>query len=143
VTNSAPNVLFVCVSNAGKSVMAQGLMHHSAPTHITATSAGTHAKHRVNELSAQVLAEVGIDISGHRPTRLTDSLIRAADLVVVVGTQAHVAPLDGTPIEVWDIDEPSLRGIDGIERMRLIRDDIADHVATLAARLTPQDTATT
>ena len=136
MTDAARRVLFVCVSNAGKSVMAQGLMRHTAPTQITATSAGTHAKTAVNDLSAQVLAELGIDISRHRPTQLTDTLIGAADLVVVVGIQAHVEPVDTTPIEVWDTDEPSLRGIDGIERMRLIRDDIAGRVKDLAARLT-------
>ena len=124
MTDAAPRVLFVCVSNAGKSVMAQGLMRHTAPTQIAATSAGTHAKTAVNDLSAQVLAELGIDASDHQPTQLTDTLIGAADLVVVVGAQAHVEPVDDTPIEVWDTDEPSLRGIDGIERMRLIRDDI-------------------
>jgi arsenate-mycothiol transferase len=136
VTDPAPAVLFVCVSNSGKSVMAQALMHRAAPTQITASSAGTHAKTGVNTLSAQVLAEVGIDVSDHEGTQLSDNLIRAADLVVVVGTQAHVDPIAGTPIEVWDTDEPSLRGIEGVERMRLIRDDIAARVTDLATRLT-------
>ena len=66
--------------------MAQGLMRHTAPTQIAVTSAGTHAKTAVNDLSAQVLAELGIDASDHQPTQLTDTLIGAADLVVVVGT---------------------------------------------------------
>ncbi|CAN5732679.1 hypothetical protein BH09ACT8_BH09ACT8_58690 [soil metagenome] len=129
-----PTVLFVCVSNAGKSVMAQGLMRHTAQGRINALSAGTHAKTEVNHVSAQALAEVGIDISDHTPTQLNDALIDAADLIVVLGTQAHLQPT-GTPIEVWDTDEPSLRGIDGIERMRLIRDDIANRVEELASRL--------
>ena len=106
MTDAAPRVLFVCVSNAGKSVMAQGLMRHTAPTQIAVTSAGTHAKPAVNDLSAQVLAELGIDASDHQPTQLTDTLIGAADVVVVVGTQAHVEPVDDTPIEVWDTDDP-------------------------------------
>lgn len=131
-------MLFVCVSNAGKSVMAQGLMRHLAPTQITALSAGTNAKGAVNDVSAQALAELGIDVSAHRPTQLTAAMIEDADLVVVVGTQAHVDPVGDTPVEVWDTDEPSLRGIDGLERMRLIRDDIAGRVAALADRLTRQ-----
>ena len=143
MTDAAPRVLFVYVSNAGKSVMAQGLMRHTAPTKIAATSAGTHAKTAVNDLSARVLAELGIDASDHQPTQLTDTLIGAADLVVVVGTQADTEPVDDTTIEVWDTDEPSLRGIDGIERMRLIRDDIAGRVTTLAARLTRGNSTTT
>jgi len=68
--------------------------------------------------------------------------MRAVDLVIVVGTQARVEPVAGTSVEVWDTDEPSLR-IEGLERMRLVRDDIADRVNDLAARLTHQDPTTT
>ncbi|OBK49002.1 low molecular weight phosphatase family protein [Mycobacterium kubicae] len=136
---TAPTVLFICVSNSGKSVMAQGLMRQCAGNRIHAISAGTHAKTAVNALSAQVLAELGVDISGHRPVQLTDKLIHRADLIVVVGTQAQLdEPTGGTPIEVWDTDEPSLRGVDGIERMRLIRDDIAARVHDLASRFDGQ-----
>lgn len=138
---NVPTVLFVCVSNAGKSVMAQALMRRLAPTRITALSAGTNAKGAVNDLSAQALAELGIDVSAHRPTQLTPAMIEDADLVVVVGTQAHVDPVGDIPVEVWDTDEPSLRGVDGLERMRLIRDDIAERVAALADRLTRQPPA--
>ncbi|MGV0625604.1 arsenate-mycothiol transferase ArsC [Mycolicibacter minnesotensis] len=134
----APTVLFVCVSNTGKSVMAQGLMRHAAGKSIHAVSAGTHAKTAVNPVSAQALAELGIDISGHRPNQLDDTLINAADLIVILGTQAHLdPPCDGTPVETWNTDEPSLRGIDGLERMRLIRDDIAVRVTALTQRLRP------
>ncbi|WP_308192487.1 low molecular weight phosphatase family protein [Gordonia sp. 'Campus'] len=129
------DVLFVCVSNRGKSVMAE----HLSPTvtdRIAASSAGTSAKvgGHVNELSARSLAEVGVDVAGHRPRQLTDDLMRAADLVVVVGT-AEVAAPEGVEIEVWDTVEPSVDGIDGIERMRLIRDDIAARIRALADRL--------
>ena len=116
-------VLFVCVSNRGKSVMAEHLTP-MVTDRISAASAGTSAKigGRVNDLSAQVLAEVGADVAEHQPRQLTDELMRAADLVVVVGT-ADVTPPEGVALEVWNTDEPSERGIDGIERMRLIRDD--------------------
>ncbi|MGC5249135.1 low molecular weight phosphatase family protein [Gordonia sp. DT219] len=130
-------VLFVCVSNRGKSVMAE----HLTPTVtdlVTPSSAGTSAKigGQVNELSAQALAEVGVSgVAGHRPRQLTDDLMIAADLVVVVGA-AEVTPPDGVALEVWNTDEPSERGIDGIERMRLIRDDITNRIRTLADRIT-------
>ena len=62
--------------------------------------------------------------------------MRAADVTVVVGTAAQVNPPEGTTLEVWDTDEPSLRGIEGIDRMRVIRDDIATRVTDLIARLT-------
>jgi arsenate-mycothiol transferase len=132
---ATPTVLFVCVGNAGKSVMAQGLMRHLAGERVQALSAGTHAKTSVNFVSVQVLAEVGVDIGSHTPTQLTAAAVDAADLIVVVGTQAHLEQA-GTPIEVWETDEPSLRGIDGIERMRLVRDDIAARVKELHDRLT-------
>lgn len=133
--STPPKVLFVCVSNRGKSVMAE----HLTPTvtdRITPSSAGTNAKigGQVNELSAQVLAEVGADVVGHQPRQLTDELMQAVDLVVVVGT-AEVTPPDGVALEVWDTDEPSGRGIDGIERMRLIRDDITNRIRALADRI--------
>lgn len=136
--NRVPSVLFVCVSNRGKSVMAQGLAQKIAGDAVAAGSAGTEAKvdGRVNELSAQTLAEVGVDVSDHRPRQLTDDLMRAADVTVVVGSAAQVNPPEGTTLEVWDTDEPSLRGIQGIDRMRAIRDDIATRVTDLIARLT-------
>lgn len=85
-------------------------------------------------MSAQVLAEVGADVTGHQPRQLTDELMRAADLVVVVGT-AEVTPPEGVDVEVWNTVEPSARGVDGIERMRLIRDDITARIRDLAGRL--------
>lgn len=135
MTDTAPTVLFVCISNKGKSVMAQGLMKHAAGDRVAATSAGTRAKTGVNAQSVEVLAELGIDISGHQATQLTDTMIAAADVVVVLGAQAHVEPVGGTPVEVWDTDKPSLRGIEGLDRMRLIRDDIAARVSALSTRL--------
>ncbi len=103
---------------------------------ITPSSAGTSAKigGQVNELSAQALAEVGATVDGHQPRQLTDELMQTADLVVVVGT-ADVTPPDGVALEVWNTDEPSERGIDGIERMRLIRDDITNRIRALADRI--------
>lgn len=133
---AAPKVLFVCVSNNGKSMMAQALTRQIAGDRIDATSAGTKAKPGVNTQSVDVLAERGIDVSGHEATQLTDDLVAAADLVVVLGIQAHVDPVGDTPVEMWDTDEPSLRGIEGVERMRLIRDDIAARVTELTTRLT-------
>lgn len=130
-----PTVLFVCVGNAGKSVVAQALLRHTAGKRIIALSAGTNAKTAVNPISAQALAELGIDISDHQPTQLTTELINAADLVVILGDQARIdPPADNTPIERWHTDEPLHRGIDGIDRMRLIRDDIATRTTELANR---------
>ena len=129
-----PTVLFVCVKNGGKSQMAAGLMRQAAGDAVTVDSAGTKAGDELNALSVESLAEAGMDISVERPKQLTDDLVRAADLVVVLGGEAKVDPVDGTPVEVWETDEPSLRGIEGMERMRLVRDDIAARVRGLAER---------
>ncbi|RBY78841.1 low molecular weight phosphatase family protein [Blastococcus sp. TF02A-26] len=133
--SSKPSVLFVCVKNAGKSQMAAGLMKHFAGDAIEVHSAGTKAGTALNELSAQSLLEVGVDITAERPKAITADMVRSADLVVTLGREAHVDEVDGTRFEQWVTDEPSERGIDGIERMRLVRDDIAARVRALTAEL--------
>ncbi|TNM60407.1 MULTISPECIES: arsenate-mycothiol transferase ArsC [Actinomycetes] len=137
-TTDTPRVLFVCVRNGGKSQMAAGLMRHAAEKRgldLQVSSAGTQAGDKLNAQSVASLAEVGVDISTERIHQLTDDDVRAADLVVVLGKEAHVEPVDGTPVEVWETDEPSTRGVEGTERMRLIRDDIAARVEELVDRL--------
>ncbi|EQM29957.1 MULTISPECIES: arsenate-mycothiol transferase ArsC [Rhodococcus erythropolis group] len=133
---SKPSVLFVCVKNGGKSQMAAGLMRKAAGDQVDVYSAGTKPGSAVNALSAETLLEVGVDISGQTPTLIDPQLVRDVDLVVTLGSEAKVDPVAGTDFENWDTDEPSERGIDGIERMRLVRDDIAACVDALAGRLT-------
>ncbi|WP_311052048.1 arsenate-mycothiol transferase ArsC [Rhodococcus qingshengii] len=133
---SKPSVLFVCVKNGGKSQMAAGLMRKAAGDQVDVYSAGTKPGSAVNALSAETLLEVGVDISGETPTLIDPQLVRDVDLVVTLGSEAKVDPVAGTDFENWDTDEPSERGIDGIERMRLVRDDIAARVDALAGRLT-------
>jgi arsenate-mycothiol transferase len=87
-------------------------------------------------MSAEVLLEVGVDITDQTPKQLTDDLISYVDRVIVLGRDAQVQPVDGTPVEIWDTDEPSERGIDGIDRMRLVRDDITHRICPLANELT-------
>jgi len=129
-------VLFVCVKNGGKSQMAAGLMAKRAGDAITVESAGTKPGSAVNGLSAESLAEVGVDITGGTPKPVTPEMVEAADVVVTLGREAHVDAVPGTAFENWDTDEPSERGIDGIERMRLVRDDIARRADDLYDRLT-------
>ncbi len=131
-----PSVLFVCVKNGGKSQMAAGLMTKRAGDSIGVESAGTKPGSAVNGLSAEVLAEVGVDVSHNTPRPITEELVQAADVVVTLGRDAQVDEVPGTQFENWDTDEPSERGIDGIERMRFVRDDIARRVEDLYDRLT-------
>ena len=76
-----------------------------------------------------------MDISHEKPKPIDLQLLSDIDVVVTLGREAHVEPVEGTRLENWDTDEPSERGIDGIERMRLVRDDIADRVADLRNRM--------
>lgn len=132
------SVLFVCVKNGGKSQMAAALMRHRAGESIEVHSAGTHPGDAVNGLSAQVIEESGGSMADQHPKLIDEGLLRRVDRVVVLGSEATVDPIEGMAgsIEVWSTDEPSARGIDGIERMRLIRDDIADRIDALIAELT-------
>ncbi|WP_228721076.1 low molecular weight phosphatase family protein [Arthrobacter sp. 260] len=132
-----PAVLFVCVKNGGKSQMAAGLMKHEAGAQVVVSSAGTNPGAAINGLSAEVLLDLGIDITGEEPTMLTEDNMRAAGLVVVLGAEARVPSVDGVVVEVWDTDEPSLRGIEGRQRMELVRDDIHARVRELKGRLLP------
>ncbi|ORB61484.1 phosphatase [Mycolicibacterium tusciae] len=131
-----PSVLFVCVRNGGKSQMAAGLMRQAAGETVDVYSAGTKPGAEINALSAASLAEVGVDISDEEPKPIDPDLLGKVDLVVTLGREAKVDPVPGVELENWDTDEPSDRGIDGIERMRLVRDDIAVRVKALASQLT-------
>ncbi|MBY6438459.1 low molecular weight phosphatase family protein [Rhodococcus kroppenstedtii] len=132
---STPSVLFVCVKNGGKSQMAAGLMRKAAGDDIEVHSAGTAPGSSVNALSAQTLLEVGVDLAGEHPKPIDPDLLARMDYVITLGSEATVDPVEGPTYLNWDTDEPSTRGIEGIERMRLVRDDIAGRVDELAARL--------
>ena len=133
---TTPSVLFVCVKNGGKSQMAAGLMRQLAGDTVEVHSAGTAPGIAVNDLSARALLEVGVDVTAEVPTLVDYELARSVDVVVTLGREAHLDPLPGITVENWDTDEPSGRGIDGLERMRLIRDDITARVRLLYSSLT-------
>lgn len=131
MTNDAPSILFVCVKNAGKSQMAAALMRTLAGEAVEVHSAGTRPGNALNPLSVESLAEVGVDTADERPKPIDSDLLNRVERVIVLGREAHVAAPDGVSVQTWLIDEPSERGIDGIERMRLIRDEIAERVREL------------
>lgn len=133
-----PSVLFVCVKNGGKSQIAAALLRHHAGQAIEVASAGTHAGHSLNEQARLAVEELGATMAGEYPKPLDPALAARTDRIVVLGEEAVVEPPPGMrgTIETWITDEPSLRGIDGMERMRLVRDDIDQRVRALAAELT-------
>jgi protein-tyrosine-phosphatase len=135
---STPSVLFVCKKNGGKSQMAAALMRMAAGDSVDVHSAGTAPGTAINAESAVAVAELGADMSGQTPKPIDPALLARVDRVVVLGSEARVDPIPGMAgtIETWITVEPSDDGIEGVDRMRLIRDDIAARVAVLAAELT-------
>ena len=132
-----PTLLFVCVKNGGKSQMAAALARLHAGDAVEVHSAGTEPGSALNEESRTSVEEVGATFDGEFTKPIDADLLKRAARTVVVGTEAQVEPVDGMAgaIEVWDVDEPSLRGIEGAERMRLIRDEIDARVRQLLASL--------
>ncbi len=132
-----PSVLFVCAKNGGKSQMAAALMRQIVGDAGQVHSAGTAPGSALNALSAASVAEVGASLEGEYPKPIDPALLRAVDRVVVIGDEAVVerAPGMAGTIETWMLDEPSTRGIEGEERMRLIRDQLAEKVRRLASEL--------
>ncbi len=137
VDELVPSVLFVCVKNGGKSQMAAALMRQIAGGSVDVHSAGTAPGTAINTLSAASVAEVGASMADERPKPIDPILLRKVDRVVVIGDEAVVEPVPGMTgaIETWTLDEPSARGIEGEERMRLVRDELAEKVRRLAADL--------
>ncbi|MEU7769398.1 arsenate reductase ArsC [Nocardia sp. NPDC049190] len=132
---SAPTVLFVCVRNSGKSQIAAALMRQLAGERVEAHSAGTDPGAALNPLALQVLDEVGAPTAGEAPKPIDAALLERTDVVVVLGREARPRVPEGVPTRHWDTVEPSRWGVEGIERMRLIRDDINDRIQALLAEL--------
>ncbi|OMH32502.1 arsenate-mycothiol transferase [Tersicoccus sp. Bi-70] len=121
--------------------MAAALARRDAGEALEIHSAGVRPGSELNDLSRRSLEEAGASVAGEYPKPLDAALLRRADRVVVLGREAVVEPVEGMrgTIVTWDTDEPSTRGIEGIERMRLVRDDIARRVDALVSELVPRD----
>ncbi|KQQ06358.1 MULTISPECIES: arsenate-mycothiol transferase ArsC [unclassified Rathayibacter] len=135
MSDSLPHVLFVCRKNGGKSQMAAALLRDLARGDVVVVSAGTAPGEALNAQSVESLTELGIGLGDEHPKPLTDEMLRTADVVVVLGAEAQVEEVPGPRYETWITDEPSERGVEGMERMRLVRDDIRARVHELRARL--------
>jgi arsenate reductase (thioredoxin) len=127
-----PTVLFLCVHNAGRSQMALGWFNHLAGQEAVAWSGGSEPAREVNPSAVQVMAEVGIDISGEHPTRWTDEIVREADVVVTMGCGDACPFVPGKRYEDWELDDPAGRDV---EAVRPIRDEIERRVRALLESL--------
>jgi arsenate reductase len=131
-----PEVLFVCVHNAGRSQMAAGLVTLRSGGRVNVRSAGSDPVESINALASQAMAEVGIDLSDAFPKRLTDDAVRRADVVVTMGCGDSCPIYPGTRYEDWEVDDPADAG--SLAEVRRIRDDIDARVTQLLAELDPQ-----
>ncbi|MGK4066788.1 low molecular weight phosphatase family protein [Rothia sp. HC945] len=137
MTAPRPCVVFICVKNAGKSQMAAALARVYSNGRVIVQSAGTQPGQGLNRASEASVAEVGASFDGEYPKAIDAKLLREANRIIIIGTEAHIEPVEGMTgsIQRWETVEPSRQGIEGQERMRLIRDDIAQRVQALLAEL--------
>ena len=127
-----PSVLFVCVHNAGRSQMAAGFMSHLGQGRVEVLSAGSAPKDSINPVAVAAMAEVGIDISNNSPKVLTNDAVEQSDAVITMGC-GDVCPFyPGKRYEDWVLDDPAGQGI---ESVRVIRDEIKLRVESLLAEL--------
>ncbi len=129
-----PEVLFVCVHNAGRSQMAAALLEHRAGDSVDVRSAGSEPGAGVNRVVAQVLAERGLPVADHTPTRLDPALVQAADVVITMGCGETCPVFPGKRYEDWTVDDPAGQDLDTVRR---IVDDIDTGVRGLLEDLSP------
>ncbi len=129
-----PEVLFVCVHNAGRSQMAAGLLKLRSGGRIHVRSAGSAPGEEINPAAIEAMREIGVDMSEEFPKPLTDEFVQAADAVITMGCGDACPIYPGKRYEDWDLDDPA--GQD-VEAVRAIRDEIDQRVQRLMAELLP------
>jgi arsenate reductase len=130
VNDSIPEVLFVCVHNAGRSQMAAALLERMAGASIRVLSAGSEPADQLNPAVVEAMGEVGIDISAERPKKLEDAMVRESDVVVTMGCGDACPIYPGKRYEDWDLEDPAGKDL---ETVRRIRDEIRARVEDLIA----------
>ena len=133
IAKEQPEVLFVCVHNAGRSQMAAGLVNLRSEGRIHVRSAGSTPGDAISPLVVEAMAELGIDLADAFPKPLTDDFVRAADVVVTMGCGDACPIYPGKRYEDWDLPDPATSG--SLETVRAIRDEIDQRVLRLVADL--------
>ncbi|MEZ5374604.1 MAG: arsenate reductase ArsC [Microthrixaceae bacterium] len=136
MTDRQPEVLFVCVHNAGRSQMAAALLAHHGGDRVVVRSAGTAPAASINPAVIEVMAEVGIDLlaAGARPKRIEDAAVQASDVVITMGCGDECPFYPGTRYLDWALEDPAGQGVDAV---RPIRDEIDRRVRDLLSELLP------
>jgi protein-tyrosine-phosphatase len=130
-----PEVLFVCVHNAGRSQMAAGLLTLRSQGRVHVRSAGSDPADQINPAVVEAMNEIGVNMSEEFPKPLTDEVVRAADVVITMGCGDACPIYPGKKYEDWDLQDPA--GQD-LETVRGIRDEIDARVQKLIAELLPE-----
>ncbi len=138
-TGTVPEVLFVCVQNAGRSQMAAALLHRAAQGRVRARSAGSSPADEINATVRRAMLEVGVDLEPERPKPLTTEAVRAADVVVVMGCGDACPVYPGKRYIEWDVADPKGKPI---EQVREIRSEIDRRVRELLDELVDGSTLT-
>ena len=133
VTTAEPEVLFVCVHNAGRSQMAAGLVTLRSGGSVHVRSAGSDPGDAVNPLAVAAMEEIGVDLSEAFPKPLTDEVVRAADVVITMGCGDACPIYPGKRYEDWQVDDPA--DASSVDEVRRIRDDIDARVRRLLGEL--------
>ena len=132
MSGDPPDVLFVCVHNAGRSQMAAALLAHRGGERVRVRSAGSEPADDVNPAVVVVMREVGLDLAGETPKPLADEAVREADVVVTMGCGDACPIYPGKRYEDWELEDPAGKPL---ETVRRIRDEIDARVRELLASL--------
>jgi arsenate reductase (thioredoxin) len=125
-------ILFVCVHNAGRSQMAAGFARTLGGDRVEVLSAGSAPKDSINPIAVEAMAELGIDIADQQPKILTPESVQASDVVITMGCGDACPYYPGKRYEDWKLDDPAGQGI---EPVRIIRDEIKGRIEALLAEL--------
>ncbi len=127
-----PEVLFVCIHNAGRSQMAAALLHEHAQGRVRVRSAGSQPAEELNPAVVAAMAEIGLDISREFPKPLTDGVVQGADVVITMGCGDACPFFPGKRYLDWELEDPAGKPLPVVRR---IRDEIDGRVRTLLAEL--------
>ena len=131
-----PEVLFVCVHNAGRSQMAAGLVKLRSGGGIHVRSAGSAPAEQINPAVIEAMDELGVDMSEEFPKPLTDEAVEAADVVITMGCGDPCPIYPGKRYEDWELDDPAGQDVAAV---RVIRDEIDRRVQALIGDLLPEN----
>ncbi|WP_120521588.1 arsenate reductase ArsC [Arthrobacter celericrescens] len=135
IVSELPEVLFVCVQNAGRSQMAAALLNVEAKGRIRVRSAGSMPAAELDPAVLTVMSEMGLDLGKDYPKPLTDDVVRASDVVITMGCGDSCPIYPGKRYEDWDLSDPAGQPLDTV---RAIRDEIHHRIKTLVASLTKE-----